>query len=162
QVGSHCQDCPGRRGCPTLRKNAGAVCDWTSRAWPVELPPEAAGLELQMAETMLAQLEAHVTGLREQVEYQIRDGQPNPFWQLEAGKSSEKWNAPHDEIIALGDMLEVDLRKAQQLVTPIQAKEILHKAKLDKSVIAEYSQRVPGSMKLVPAETTLASRVFGA
>lgn len=165
KVGPWCRDCPGRRACPSLRRSAGAAMDWISRAWPMQMPPEAAGLELQHAEAMLANLEAHTTALREQVEYDIQRGEPNPYWDRErSGNGSLKWSAPAAEVIALGDLLEVDLRKSAepQPLTPTQVKALLKKKGFDESVIDEYSVRVPGELKLVPKFDTLASRVFGA
>ena len=163
QLGAWCKDCSGRRACPTFRKNAGAAMDWVSRSWPMDLPPEAAGLELIYAESMAANLNAHVEALREQVEYQVRRGDKNPYWGLETAPGSLKWCKPVGEILALGEMLEVDLRKAAEPepLTPTQVKALLKRNKLDESVIDEYSHRVPGKTSLVPKTESLASRVFG-
>lgn len=164
RVGPWCRDCPGRRACPSLRKNAGAAMDWVDWSWPIQLPPEAAGLELQNAEAMLANLTAHVVALREQVEFDIKRGEFNPYWGLESKPTAAKWNKPLDEVLALGEMLEVDLRKnvEPEPMTPTQAKAAFKRKGLDESVIDEYSSRASGEPKLVPVAETLASRVFGA
>lgn len=164
KVGPWCRDCPGRRACPSLRRSAGAAMDWISRAWPVDLPAEAAGLELQNVEAMLANLTAHATALREQVEYDIGRGEFNPYWGLESKPGTAKWNKPHEEVLLLGEMLEVDLRKnaEPEPITPTQARAAFKRKGLDESVIDEYCGRASGEPKLVPKFETLASRVFGA
>lgn len=163
QVGEWCRDCPGRRACPTLRTNAGANIDWINRSWPVEMPLDAAGLELKFVEAALAQLEAHATGLREQVEHGIATGGHCPDWAMESKPGRGKhWTVPASEVFELGDMLETDLRKAAEPITPTQAIDAFKKKGFDTTVIAGYSAPNPGSVKLTARTETLAHRVFGA
>jgi hypothetical protein len=163
QVGAHCRDCPGRRACPTLRTNAGANIDWVNRSHPGEMPLDAAGLELKFVEAALAQLEAHASGLREQVEHGITSGGHCPDWTMQPTPGRGKhWTVPADEVIALGDMLEADLRKEPDVITPSQALALFKKKGFDLSVIDEYSAPNPGSVKLTARTDTIGSRVFGA
>lgn len=165
QVGEWCRDCPGRRACPTLRKNAGANMDWVALSWPSEMPLDAAGLELKFVEMALAELEAHASGLREQVEHGITSGQHCPDWAMAQQPGRGKhWTVPAEDVFALGDCLEtpVDLRKKQEPVTPNQAIDLLKKSikGFDISLIDEYAKPNPGSVKLVPANNELAKKVF--
>lgn len=163
KVGPWCRDCPGRRACPTLRTNAGASIDWINRSQPVQLPLDAAGLELKFVESALAQLETHASGLREQVKHGIEQGEHCPDWAMETVKGRGKhWTVPAVEVFELGDMLEADLRKAPQPITPSQAIDLFKKKGFDISLIDEYSAPNPGSVALKARTETLAHRVFGA
>lgn len=161
KVGPWCRDCPGRRACPTLRKNAGSAIDWINRSYPVEMPLEAAGLELKFVEAALAQLEAHATGLREQVEHGIRAGGHCPDWAMDPVPGRGKhWTVEPEEVFLVGDLLEVDLRKKPEPVTPTQAIALFNKKGFDTTVIDGYSQPNPGSVKLTPATCDKAMKVF--
>lgn len=163
QVGPHCRDCPGRRACPTLRANAGANIDWINRSWPAEMPIEAASLELKFVRAALAQMEAHASGLEEQITYALENGNIAPDWVLERGKGRGKsWTAPESEVFALADMLEVDLAKPRALITPSQAETLFKKKGFDTDVIAGYSNPNPGSVSLKAKSDSLAKSVFGA
>lgn len=167
KVGAWCRDCPGRRACPTLRTNAGANIDWINRSWPAEMPLEAAGLELKFVQAALAQLEAHASGLREQVEHGVTTGGHCPDWAMSPQPGRGKhWTVPAEDVFALGDCLDppVDLRKKPEAVTPNQAIDLLKKAikGFDASLIEEYAKPNPGSVKLIARTDTLAHRVFGA
>lgn len=163
KIGAWCRDCPGRRACPTLRTNAGANIDWINRSTPGAMPLDAAGLELKFVEAALAQLEAHATGLREQVTHGITTGGYCPDWAMDSVKGRGKhWTVPAAEVFELGDMLDADLRKQPEPITPTQAFELFKKKGFDASVIDGYSAPNPGSVKLTARTDNLASRVFGA
>lgn len=163
KVGPWCRDCPGRRACPTLRTNAGSAMDWINRSWPAEMPLDAAGLELKFVEAALAQLEAHATGLREQVEHGIAAGGHCPDWAMDKVPGRGKhWTVDAEEIFAVGDMLGEDLRKKPEPITPSQAIAAFKKKGFDTSVIDGYSLPNPGSVKLKARTDTIGSRVFGA
>ena len=59
-------------------------------------------------------------------------------------------------MIALGDVLGVDLRKAEAPITPTQAKKL----NVDEAVINSYSEKRQGSARLVTDDKTIAGRVF--
>jgi len=122
---------------------------------PVELTPVAASLELRMLERASDRLQARVEGLREFVADQIKHGAICPWHHVESSESSLRWSVGADQILAMGRLMGVDLSKPA-LITPTQAK----KAGLDASVIAAYSGRVPGKMKLVADNPADVSRIF--
>lgn len=162
-LGPHCRDCPGRRACPTFRTNTGANIDWVNRSWPNQMPLEAAGVELSFIRGALEQLKAAETALSEQVEYEISQGGFSPHWALEASPGrGREWVVPAEQVIELGDMVEVSLAKKAEPITPSQAMELFKKKGFDTSLIAEYSVPKKGALSLKPKTDTLASRVFGA
>lgn len=159
-VGAHCRDCPGRYACPTLARNSQAAMDYASSSMPIALAPADLGLELLFARRAQMLLDARLVALEQQAEANLRGATGQPGWGLEPGRGSAKWAVEADEVEIFGGMCGVSLMKPATPVTPAQAREILKKKGLDPSVIESYSQHIPGAMKLVPVEETLAHRAF--
>lgn len=159
KVGKHCKHCPGRRACPTLKREVADIMDRAEYELPIEIPVTDLGLELSMVERSLALMEARVAGLREQVEANVRAGQQVPGWGMKAGRPAVSWAAPLEEVFALGDMFGVDLRKTTA-PTPKQAADLLRKKGIDASVIDAYSATTPGKMSLAPDDFSQLKKVF--
>lgn len=151
-----CEYCPGRHACSALQMSAYKAAEISNRRAPVDLTPQAAGLELRMLERALDRLQARVDGLKELTIANIRAGRSVPHYNLEPGRGRQQWTAPVEHIITTGQLLGKDLSKPG-VVTPAQAK----KMGIDDSVISAYSAITPGSLKLVPENNANAQRVFG-
>lgn len=155
RVGEHCTHCPGRRACPAFKRAGADAMDYAGTGAPIGLKGESLALELSFVERYLGLLQAKHDALVEQAEYEIRSGQRVPGRALEPGRGAVKWAVPDDEVIALGEMLEIDLCKKREPITPTQAKKLL-----DETVIDAYSERVPGKLKLVAVSNINARKVF--
>lgn len=153
---SECVDCPGRHACPALQQAAYHDAEFAVRSSPVELPPAAASLELRMMERALERLQARVEGMREAVATYIRQGHSVPFHRAEQGYGRQQWTMPVDQVLAMGQLMGVDLSKPG-VKTPKQA----IKSGVDEAVIKAYSITPLGSLKLVPDNPADARRVFG-
>ena len=153
---SECTDCPGRHACPALQQAAYHDAEFAVRSSPVELPPVAASLELRMMERALERLQARVEGMREAVATYIRQGHSVPYHRAEQGYGRQQWTMPVDQVLAMGQLMGVDLSKPG-VKTPKQAQ----KAGVDEAVIKAYSVTPMGSVKLVPDNPADARRVFG-
>lgn len=153
---SECRDCPGRHACPALQKAAYHDAEFAVKSSPVELPPAAASLELKMLERSLERLQARVEGMREAVAAYIRQGHSVPWHRAEQGYGRQQWTMPVDQVLAMGQLMGVDLSKPG-VKTPKQAQ----KAGVDEAVIKAYSITPTGSLKLVPDNPADARRVFG-
>ncbi|MNJ10748.1 hypothetical protein D3C77_49120 [compost metagenome] len=164
-MGPHCRDCPGRRACPTFRRNAGANIDWVNWSKPVQMDTESAGIELSYVTAALEQLKSYKDALEQQVEFELQQGGFSPHWSMQptAGRGRD-WTIDNETLFAMGDALEIDLRQPAQPITPSQAmsNREFKKKGFDSELIAEYSKPKPGSVALKPKTDTLASRVFGA
>lgn len=152
-----CKNCPGRHACPALQKGAYADAEFAVKAaLPVELSPASASLELRTLERALARLQSRVEGLREAVTLYAKSGKVTPFHRLEQKAGRPFWNIDPGEVVAIGQMFNVDLSKPS-VVTPTQAKKL----GVDEAVIKAYTSTPQGSISLVPENPADARRVFG-
>lgn len=153
---SECGDCPGRHACPALQKAAYHDAEFAVKSSPVELPPAAASLELKMLERSLERLQARVEGMREAVATYIRQGHSVPWHRAEQGYGRQQWTMPTEQVLAMGQLMGVDLSKPG-VKTPKQA----IKSGVDEAVIKAYSITPLGSLKLISDNPADARRVFG-
>lgn len=155
-VAAACENCTARHACTALQTAAYRGMDIAKRAQAAELSPAALGLELRLLTEAAALIEARKSGLEEQVDAIITSGKSVPHWTKTRGTAREVWAKDAAEVIALGDMMGLDLRKPTDAVTPTQAK-----AKgLPASLVSQYSVRPAGSMKLVLDDGSAARKVF--
>lgn len=156
RVNPGCRDCTGRRACPTLQRAAMADVDLAGAPVPFDLDAPAVGAELRMIQHAIAQLEARASGLEEQAKALMLGGADVPWFRLQASQSRERWTRPVREVLALGQMLGVDLAKPPEAITPTQARAMGLPAELT----ATYAGRGSGEMKLVPDDGHVARKVF--
>lgn len=155
-VNAQCRDCPGRHACVALQKSGYSDAEFSSTSAPVELSATAASLELSYLERAQNRIESRISGLREVVANYARAGQITPWHKLEQGYGRQRWTMAPAQVLALGQMFNVDLSKHATL-TPKQA----IKAGIDEAVISAYSETPRGEIKLLPATSADARRVFG-
>ena len=158
QVGPECADCKGRHICPALARAADSAADVAGDAAPVELPPDALGIELRILRRAKDLLDARVDGLETQALALIKAGKSIPFFKAEASQGREWWSGDTAEVIALGAALGLSIAKPPTPITPGQAR----KAGMDAAIVAAYSARTPGAVKIVPADSAVAAKVFTA
>jgi hypothetical protein len=149
-----CKNCLGRHACTALQNTAGKFVDLSSENLSYELDPRQTGWELKYLRHAAAMIDARMTGLEEQAKSMIMRGESVPGFKLEPGQGREHWNADPNEIITLGIMMELNLAKPAQVITPAQAKKL----GLPDDILSTYSQRIPGKMKLI--EDNNAAKVF--
>ena len=122
----------------------------------MDLSTHALGLELRTLKRAQALLASRITGLEAETESRLKRGEAVPFWLLDSVAGNLAWTKPVEEIIALGDMLEIELRKPQAAITPTQAK-----AKgLDDATLKLYAERPKGGLKLKPDDGSKARLTF--
>ena len=155
-TGDHCRHCKGRHACEALQRASMSAVDVAYRTAPLVLPPGAAGLELRVIDEAMARLKARREGLEAQVASLVRSGQQGTGWTLEQGYGREKWTQPVEDVIALGALYGKDLAAPVAAITPPQARKL----GIDDDVIAAYSEKPKGEMKLVPVTDRDAQRVF--
>ncbi len=152
-----CEHCDGRRACEALQQTGFKGMDFASESTPLVLSNAALGTELTLINHYLARLEARKTGLEEMAASEIKAGHVVPGFALDSTVGRLGWTKPVDEVIALGQMMGVEVSKPG-VITPTQA----IKAGLPDTVVAQYSGRPAGGLKLVASKDDKARRVFGA
>ena len=155
-TGKHCRDCQARHACPAALKAGLGLYEASMRPTPQDLTPFALGVQLLIVQRAIKQLEYIETGLKEQAKA-IAKKSIIPNYMLENGVGNLAWNKSHDEIIALGDALKIDLRNPKKaVVTPTQAKKL----GIDEAVIKAYSQKPNTGLRLVPDNGSKAKMFF--
>jgi hypothetical protein len=130
--------------------------EYSGSAVPLVLSNAALGTELSLLNHHLARLEARKTGLEEMAASEIKAGKVVPGFALESTSGRVGWTKPIEEVIALGQMMGVDISKPGAC-TPTQA----IKAGLPEDLVGSYSERKVGGLKLVSSSSAGARRAFG-
>lgn len=158
RTGPHCQDCRARAHCTTFTRSTDSIVDFSGTAELRDLPDEAIGSELRTVQAAIQRLEARETGLAQHAESRLRAGGSVPHFALEVGQSKLTWNDDVDiqEAAGMARLMGVDIRKPPALITPTQAVD----SGLDPAVIAPYSSRKPGALRLTAINTTASKKVF--
>jgi len=151
-----CENCQGRHACEALQRAAYFAADYGQQAGALDLTPHALGLELRALSRAHALLEARMTGLQAQAEALLRTGKLVPFWMIETKPGNLAWTKPVAEVLALGQMMGLDLAKPVDAITPAQAK----KAGLPDALVNTYAARPTGSAKLKPDDGSKARLTF--
>jgi hypothetical protein len=155
--GKQCRYCKGRHVCLASDQAASYSVDISTTAPPRELTNEELGIALAIYRRAYKALEYRITGLEAQGLELARAGKQIPGQRIGHGKGSTVWTKPVGEVIALGELLEKDLRKPESVITPKQA---IDKG-IDKSIISGYSKHTPGAARLVEDSNDRARQIFG-
>lgn len=150
-TGSQCDFCSGRAHCQTLQNESYRMTDIIKSLNTHDLDHHALGVEIKLLRHAESLLKARLSGLEEQALHHIRQGNNVSFYTAKQGYGRETWRSdtPVEQIIMMGDLMGVDIRKPIELDTPAQAR----KKGIDESVIAEYSEKRPTALKLIEADT---------
>lgn len=156
KAGEHCENCTARRACESNRKAASHAMAFAQSAVPHELTPEALGIELRNARQMLKLLEARVEALDEHGLLLARGGARIPWHRMESSAGRKAWAKSDGEVIAAGRLLDINLAKPAEAITPTQALKLgFPDALLQSFVKTNY-----GAARLVPDDGTHARKVF--
>ncbi len=156
RVGAECRDCAARHACVTLQRAALTACDVAGAAQPFDLPPPALALEYRTLMRHRTLLDARISGLEQQALSMIKRGAALPGLRVEHGAGRERWTIPDTEVIALGQMLAVNVANPPKAMTPKQAVA----AGLPPSVLPGLVNTPRGEAKLVEDDGSIGRRIF--
>lgn len=154
--GPHCLWCDSRYRCEVALDAGIALYELAGAPLPVELSPQALGLQCAIVERAIEQLKGLKTGYSAQIEALIKSGKNVPGWGVEPTVGHLVWTRPVDEVIAMGKLLGKKLAKPEEAITPTQAKAL----GVNEDMIAAYSARPSRGLKLVRDDGTKAARIF--
>jgi len=159
RTGSHCAHCSAIHACPAAQASTSHAIAVTYAPVPAQMRPEELGLVLRRIKFARDVLLAMENGLEEEAEALIRSGTRVPGFDLKPGRGKTEWKRPVEEVVALGQMFDVELSKPG-CITPIQAKKLLKEKGIDEAVISRYSGETSGALKLVQSDTNMMRRIF--
>lgn len=156
--GDHCRYCSARHACPAAQKASMFSVDYTYSVMPEELSPVALGIEYRTLLRAISSMRDRLTGIEAQIIKLCEDGKgAETGFKAENGTGRLAWSKTADEVITLGDLMGVNLRAPASAITPTEAKKL----GLPQEILQIYTNRPVSGIKLVPADHTLAARVFG-
>lgn len=154
-TGDHCHYCLARNDCNAYIESTINAIDVIENAGDCNgLTPDEMGMMIGLLRTSKDRVERLLDGLENEAQELIANGLTVPGWSNGHGRPSVKWIESPDDIILMGEMMGVDLRK-DGVKTPKQAEKLI-----DPEVIKAYSKTVPGKRKLIKSDETLAYHVF--
>lgn len=154
--GTHCQYCVARYNCPSALKTALALYETVSAPVPEKINDTAIGALFQVVNRAKAAIDYLSTGLEEEIKGRIRGGHNVLGYSLEPSYGRTKWSRPTADIINLGNLMGVNLRKEDQTITPDQAMS----AGLDESIVKLYTIRQQTGHKLIPINLQNVRRIL--
>ncbi len=156
KTGSHCRDCNARHACSAALKAGMGLYEVAAKPMPIELPPDAMGVQLGIVKRAIEALKLLETGYEEQVKQYVLRGESMPGWTTEETTGRRDWDKPIEEVIAMGEMMGQDLKKPQQAITPAQS----IKLGIDTEVVMAYSSKKSTGIKVISDTSSKAKRVF--
>ena len=156
--GPHCLHCKAAAHCPTLKRATWAAADFVGGSAPESLDADSAAYELGLLEHIAVLVKARLQGREADVTARLKRGEVVADWCLEPTYGRQTWKEGDEaQVIAVGDMCGVNLRKPEAAVTPLQAVKLAAKKGVDASVIYEYSETPRTGVKLA-RDTNLLNR----
>lgn len=157
RISSECKHCNARHACKALQNAAMDACDVAVTAAPVDMPPDAMGLELRTLQRAADMIKARISGLEEVTLSTIRRGGSVPGYRIEHAKGRKRWNAPIEQVITMAKLMEIDIARSLAAITPSQAV----KSGLPADLVDMFSIVPQGEAKIVADDGTRARQVFG-
>lgn len=153
--GPQCKHCTARADCQSAGRASMNAIDVTNLMAIETIPPQYLATHRSTLLRAKEAIEHRLTGIDAQIMATIQNGTQVDGLALDNPPGRLKWNKPENEILALADLMGVDIGK-RSLITPTQAIKLI-----DESVIKAYSDRPTGKAKIVDSKTTKAAMVFG-
>lgn len=150
--GDHCRYCESLTTCPAASMAAASWYEFIMGPMQHELTPEQKAIEVTMLRRAAKAVEYRLNAIEEEVIHNIKSGIDVPGYSLRQCFGHLSWDLSDEEITAVGDCLDVDLRKPAA-ITPTQAMKLI-----DSDVIKQYASKKQTGFKLEPSN---ARKIFG-
>lgn len=156
--GPHCLHCKAAAHCATNRRALWSALDFVGTSSPEELDAVSAAYELELMHRAAELIKSRLNAREADVAARLKRGEVVADWCLEPTYGRQTWKEGDEaQVIAVGDMCGVDLRKPEAAVTPSQAVKLAAKKGVDASVIYEYAHTPRTGVKLA-RDTNLLNR----
>ena len=157
-VTKQCGYCPARYACDAFRDHVMSQVDYVGECNGTTLDGNALATQLRIMRRAFDQIKALKESYEEQAMSLLQRGENVVGFGTVQGKGNVKWrkDTPVDEVIMMADLMGVDARKPQQLLTPKQ----LEKKGIDTTVISAYTEQPSTGVKLVELTTDKIRNIF--
>ena len=161
--GKHCRYCSARHICKALKSTVYNVIDVIAGNEPEILKGSDLANELTLLEYASDLLEYRLTAIKEQVTFELRSGKQLNGWSIEQKIGRKRWlpEMGTEEIVEMGEMMEIALKKPTALITPTQAIKKFKQLDVDVDIIEEYSEKPITGFKLVKDDINKIKQIFG-
>ena len=154
--GPHCRYCSARHTCKSARRVCLDGADYAAEASTEELSDRAIGKEIETLRWAQELISYRLTGLEADAFERLRSGKRCDGIEVSQSTGRLEWSCSPEDIVAMADILSVDVRKAPELVSPRQAIA----AGLPTEIVQQYATRRPGNQKLITNGDLKAQQVF--
>lgn len=150
--------CSAAAGCTSLQSSVYNHIDFVDTLTPTVMNETDAAAEYLILVDAEERIKTRRKALEQQCLHMVQNGQNVPGLAASQGYGRERWckGVKTDEIIMMGDLMGVDLRKPAELETPAQCRKL----GVDDAVIKAYSETPKTSVKLVKDDGRKARQVF--
>jgi hypothetical protein len=155
-TGEECLYCSAAHSCQTLGRAVAQVIGYMSEPVAFDLPAGAISRELNILYDAQVLLKARTGGVLNEVSARIKSGKAIPGWRLENAYGRQEWSKPLAEVVALGNLMGIDI-SSPGAITPKQA----IKAGLPAELVNSYSEVKKSELKLVQDDGSKAKEAFG-
>lgn len=156
--GPHCLHCKAAHACPTLKRATWSAADYLGGHVAEDLSADAAAYELVLLEHITELVKARKRAREADVEARLRRGEAVADWALETTRGRTVFTEEGGkDVILMGDIYGVQMRKPEAPITPVQARKLLKSKNVDTSVIEQHTVTPTTGQKLV-RDTNLLTR----
>jgi Protein of unknown function (DUF2800). len=156
--GPQCKNCTARAHCDALQRTGYDNIDYVAQLQTHTLSGHSLGVELKLLQRAQEMIKMRLSGLEEQALHEIKQGQHVPFYTAKPtyGRKRFRKDIPVEQLIMLGDLSGVDIRKPVEVDTPAQC----IKKGIDPAVIEQYAETPTTGVKLEPVTERGIKMVF--
>lgn len=155
-TGSWCADCDVMLNCEaSIEAGQNAIDLVKKKGDVIAADGDVLGREIKALRQAFQTVEFRLEAAEAEGMVRIEKGERVFGHEVGHTRGSTKWTKPVSEIIAFGDLMKVDLRNTK-VITPKQAMT----AGIDETVVAQFSEKKNGKLKLVETNEKLIKEVL--
>ena len=157
RTGDHCRHCTARHDCKAALDSGMRLYEIAIKPTTNDMSMDAVGVQYAILKRARKQLDYLESGYEQVIKTYIRSGVNVPGWMTESVTGREHWIKPVPEVIQLGELMGLNLKKPDAAITPTQARKL----GLPGDVAKEFTETPRTGIKLVPDNLMKARKIFG-
>jgi hypothetical protein len=142
--GPHCKNCNARTICKAAMDCGMSIFEEIGKPIPDNMTDEALGFFYALILRAKEQIKCLESGIEMEVKNRLNRGIFVPGASYKPMVGRLEWVRPAAQVVAMGDLMGVNLRKEMEVITPTQAKNIL-----DEKIIEKFTKRESKGFNLI-------------